>query len=73
MARLHDHFHLIYLLPGQPDEPDAPTGELEGGWTGYPDDWGKRTPEQQRSYWEALGVAWGMPEGATIKKVWLAG
>jgi hypothetical protein len=82
--RLHDHFHLRYAMPaGVEHTPrgDAelssykgePRWEIEGGFTDLPADWDSRSDEQRQQYWQALGVAWGMPPEGIVKDVRLAG
>lgn len=62
---VNDHFHAVY-------EHDGQTHELEGGFTGYPDDWMTRSDEAKNLWWAEVLVAWGMPAGATVKRLRLA-
>ena len=64
MTRKYDHFHAEW-------EKDGETGEIEGGWTegiGI-----NRAKRDQGDWMYKLCVDWGMPEGATVKRFWLAG
>ena len=63
----YDHFHASYL------EDVDQSGEIEGGWTGYPNGFNDMTKEQQESWWYEKCVSWGMPRGAEIVHIWLAG
>jgi hypothetical protein len=62
---VNDHFHVVY-------EHDGQSHELEGGFTGYPDDWEARSDEAKNLWLAEMLTAWGMPAGATVKRLWLA-
>lgn len=66
MAALYDHFHATFKHEGE-------NGEIEGGWTGYPDHWKTLTEEDRKRWWREKCVNWGMPRGAEILNIWLAG
>ena len=62
-----DHFHAEYKLPS------GEQGELEGGFTGYPDGWEEMTIEQRWAWRRQSAIDWGMPPEATLQRFWLAG
>jgi hypothetical protein len=66
MATRYDHFHATWRKGDD-------TGEIEGGWTGYPEDWEIMDKGQQESWHERLCLNWGMPIGAKVERIWLAG
>jgi hypothetical protein len=58
----YDHFHAEW-------EKGDESGEIEGGWTA-----GSERAERNGGDWiYKMCVAWGMPEGATVHRFWLAG
>ena len=67
MAARYDHFHASYK------EDDDILGEIEGGWTGYPDNWNDLSQDDKDLWWGEKCISWGMPRGAEIIKIWLAG
>jgi hypothetical protein len=62
---MHDHFHCVFEHEGE-------TREIEGGFTGYPQDWEERSEEARRAWWDETLKAWGLPDDATVKRLWLA-
>lgn len=62
----YDHFHCQFEI-------DDDLHEIEGGWTGYPDNIDEMTEEEYKKWLYDLAVSWGMTEGAEIKHFWLAG
>jgi hypothetical protein len=61
-----DHFHCEYELDGE-------FGEIEGGWSGYPSETDDMNDDELKDWWYTTCVNWGMPKGAEIKHIWLAG
>ncbi len=62
----YDHFHCVFEHEGQ-------SREIEGGCNGFPEGWDSMSEAERKEYLKNMAVAWGMPEGATIKRFWLAG
>jgi hypothetical protein len=67
MRARYDHFHMKFKLP------DGSEDEIEGGFTGYPNDWEQLTQEQKNAWRVATAIDWGMPSNATPTAFWLAG
>ena len=61
-----DHFHAVWKT-------EDSEGEIEGGWTDYPSGWNDMTRQQKDQWIEELCIAWGMPRGAEVTRIWLAG
>jgi len=66
MAARYDHFHVTFKSDGE-------NGEIEGGWAGYPEHWNSLSKEDKDRWWRETAISWGMPRGAEILRIWLAG
>lgn len=66
MTGKYDHFHATYEYEGK-------QGEIEGGWTGYPDNWNNMSAKDQADWLDQLCINWGVPRGAKVTRLWLAG
>lgn len=67
MARFYDHFHIEYV------NREGETDELEGGWTGFPNDWDEMSKDQRGDWLTGLAQDWGMPDNCRVERFWLAG
>lgn len=62
-----DHFHCTYALPSGELE------EIEGGFTGLPENWDELSLGEKKEWTRDQAIAWGMPDDAEVKNFYLAG